>query len=162
VKFGYCECSAAGRGAAIRGYHRGPAVVVGGSPCIAVGVGAPVSRPSCGGYQALVERRRCQSVGFAETPCWPSDRLRVSDIPVRRAATVAEMGRALSIEETGWRGMTGVGEGERDSSASPVPGGFRNVLASLFTWKDVGGPSTPMATIITSRSCTTTWNHLGA
>ena len=72
------------------------------------------------------------------------------------ADAVADMGRELSIEENGWRGIIDVGEGERVSSIGFVPGGFRNVLASLFTWKEVGGPSTPIVTIMTSRSCTTT------
>ena len=158
MKFGYCECSATGRGTVIRGYHCGLAVE--GDSCAALpvesGMEVLVGRPSCGGFQAVVERRRCQSVGLAGTPCCPTDRLRVSRIPARLAVAVVDMGREPSAEETGWRGMIDVSKGERGSSSVLVPGGFKNVFASLFTWKDVGGPSTPIVTIMTSRSRTTT------
>lgn len=158
MKFGYCECSATGRGAVIRGYRCGSAAVGDSHIAFSLGCGveAPVDCPSCGEDQAVVERRRCQIVILAG--CVPSEKLRIIGTPVRVAGTVAGIGRELSIEEAGWRGMidVGEGEGERESSVDPMPGGFRNILASLFTWKEVGGPSTPIVTIMTSRSCTTT------
>jgi hypothetical protein len=158
VKFGYCECSPTGRGAVIRGYCCGSAVVGDSHIAFALGCGVEslVDCPSCGEDQADVECRRCQSVSLAGAPCVPREKLRIIGTPVRIADTVADVGRELSIEEAGWRGMIDVGEDERESPIDPVPGGFRNILASLFTWKEVGGPSTPIVTIMTSRSCTTT------